>query len=224
MSLLLAAGGTAFDHTGTLNVSLADVTLAATAVLPIGANTAVTLSDVTLASTGAVPIRSNTAVTLEAVTLVASGQLPILAALDIVLAGLTMTAPSEITGGATPESPTGGWAERPHARDYDFLESAEIKRRRASERERLKITEPDQRRLDRTAKKIARTLPRQGLNVAPASVMAEPAFDALLMALRPSEGEVMALAQAVVQRVLFLAEVVRQEEEDEVVAWLMGAM
>lgn len=126
-------------------------------------------------------------------------------------------------GSAAPEpapeaTPTGGtdtWLS------YHRVQ-AELRRRREREREELEITEAEQRAIDRAAVKIARTMPGVGLDAPQAAqqaVMAAPQFDALLMTLRPSEGEIAALAQAVVDRILWM--MAEQEEEEAVVRLLM---
>lgn len=111
------------------------------------------------------------------------------------------------------EQPTGGaW------RYWHDLVSRDLARRRAEERERLALTEPAQRKIDRAAVKIARRIAKEGLAAEPAAVMAAPAFDALLSTLRPTEGQVMALAQAIVDRIRWAAEANEADEAALVLA------
>lgn len=125
-------------------------------------------------------------------------------------------------GGAGPEpeptpeqQPTGGWLTF-----HQF--QAELRRRREREREELEITESEQRAIDRAATKIARSLPGVGLAApleARQAVLAAPQFDALLMTLRPSEGEIQALVSAILLRIAWMA--AEQEEEEAIVRLMM---
>jgi hypothetical protein len=101
-------------------------------------------------------------------------------------------------------SPTGGWRTPP---SFDRHETADQRRR---ERERLGILPKQQRAIDRAAVKIAATVPQGGLLAAPV-VIAAPAFDRLLEALRPTEGQVMALVQAILDRIAAM----QAEEADD---------
>ena len=90
----------------------------------------------------------------------------------------------------------------------------------------MDLTESEQRKIDRAAKKIAKVLPRVGLNApleAQEAVQAQPAFDQLLMALKPSEGEIQALAQAILDRIAYLSELaaIQQDEEEQIIALMM---
>ena len=113
---------------------------------------------------------------------------------------------------STEPTPTGGWA-------FQFYRETAEQRRR--ERERLGIEPREQKKIDRAATKILKTLP-EGLNVSRETliqaVMAAPQFDALLMALRPSEGMAAALAEAILLRVQWITEQQRLAEEDEAMA------
>lgn len=97
------------------------------------------------------------------------------------------------TGGAPPEPPapppsaTGGWERG----TYHFLDSRRVKEARRRERERLAITPRLQRKIDKTAQKLA----REGLLGRPAiAIMATPAFEALLAALRPGPEAIESMA------------------------------
>lgn len=130
-------------------------------------------------------------------------------------------------GGVTPPTPpaapsSGGSPGyyRPIGDDYRTPADI-IRRRRREERERLDLTEAQQRKIDRAAAKIAATAPPEvkgGLLAAPA-VMAAPAFDRLLTALRPTEGQVMALVQAIMDRLAWMQ--AEQDEEEAVIRLLM---
>lgn len=111
------------------------------------------------------------------------------------------------------QNPTGGWVSLP--RDFGRTQTAEARRR---ERERLGIEPAQQRAIDRAAVKIASVIAQGGL-VSPQAVIDLSAFDHLLTLLRPTEGEVMALAQAIVDRLLWMA--AEQEEEEAVVRLMM---
>lgn len=115
-------------------------------------------------------------------------------------------------------TPSGGWA-RGTAPGLGQRETAEQRRR---ERERLGIEPPQQRAIDRAAVKIARSMPGVGLAApqeARRAVLAAPAFDALLMTLRPSEGEILALAQAILDRLAWMQ--AEQEDEEAIVRLMM---
>lgn len=115
-------------------------------------------------------------------------------------------------------SPTGGFRFPP---DYGRVQTAEARRR---ERERLGIEPAQQRAIDRAATKIARALPNVGLAApqdARQAIVAAPQFDALLMALRPPEGEIMALAQAILDRLAWMA---AEAEDEEAIVRLMMEM
>jgi hypothetical protein len=129
-------------------------------------------------------------------------------------------------GGDTPEpepeptpeaTSTGGsssWADFHHAQ-------SQLRLRREREREELAITEAEQRKIDRAAAKIAAIAPpvtQGGLLDAPA-VMAAPAFDRLLAALQPTEGQVMALVEAIMARLAWMQ--AEQDEEEAVIRLLM---
>lgn len=125
---------------------------------------------------------------------------------------------SEVGGAPEPapeQQPTGGWHTLP--RDFGRSQHAEARRR---ERERLGIEPAQQRAIDRAAVKIAPTVTQGGL-VSPQAVIAAPAFDRLLMIVRPSEGDVAALVQAILDRLAWMAE---QDEEDEAIPRLMMEM
>lgn len=109
---------------------------------------------------------------------------------------------------STEPTPTGGWA-------FQFYRETAEQRRR--ERERLGIEPREQKKIDRAAVKIARNLPKEGLLTVPL-VMAAPQFDALLMALRPSEGMAAALAEAILLRVQWITEQQRLAEDEEAMA------
>lgn len=115
---------------------------------------------------------------------------------------------------ASGTQPTGGssdWADFHRAQ-------AELRRRRREERERLRIGKPEQRAIDRAAVKIAATLPEGGLRAAPA-IVATPAFDRLLSIVQPTEGQVMALVQAILDRLAWMA--VEEAEDQEVFRLMM---
>ena len=116
-----------------------------------------------------------------------------------------------------PAAPTGGWSRLP--RDFGQPQTREARRR---ERERLGIEPAQQRAIDRAAVKIVRAMPGIGLDAplaARQAVLSAPAFDALLMALRPSEGEIVVLVQAILDRLAWLA--AEQEEEEAIVRLMM---
>ena len=107
-----------------------------------------------------------------------------------------------------PAQPTGGWRHFPPA--WGRRETAEDRRR---ERERLGIEPKQQRAIDRAAAKIVQTYPRAGLLAAP-EVAAVPQFDRLLGIIQPTEGQILALAQAIVDRIAWIV-AQRQADEDE---------
>jgi hypothetical protein len=121
-------------------------------------------------------------------------------------------------GGAEPETPeqqpTGGWRTPP---GFERHETAEQRR---LERERLGIIPKQQRAIDRAAVRIAASVPVGGL-LAPPAVMAAPAFDRLLTALQPTEGQVMALVQAIMLRLAWMQ---AEHDEEEAVVRLMMEM
>ncbi len=125
-------------------------------------------------------------------------------------------------GGVTPPTPdpepttTGGWNvfSEPQRR------AEALRRQREREREELELSEAEQRRLDRAATKIARRIAKEGLNADRPAVMAAPAFDAVLAALRPTEGQALALADAILQRILWMAAAQQADEEQALLALL----
>ena len=116
------------------------------------------------------------------------------------------------------DRPTGGWTVSAWER---YKTPDDIRRDREDERRRLDLTAPEQRKLDRVAVKIARRVAREGLTADQAVVIAAPAFDAVLTALRPTEGQVLALADAILERVVWMAEMERRDEEAALMALLM---
>lgn len=114
------------------------------------------------------------------------------------------------------QQPTGGWDMF-----ADVQRREQMRRRREQEREDLELTELQQRRLDRAAVKIARQAAKEGLGAARPLVMASPSFDAVLTALRPTEGMVLALADAILQRVIWMAEAQQADEEAALMALLV---
>lgn len=126
-------------------------------------------------------------------------------------------------GGVTPPTPepeirpAGGWVSPP---GYERHETAEMRR---GERERLGIIPKQQRAIDRAAVKIAAMAPAitaGGLLDAPAVIAAEP-FDRLLATLQPDEGMVMALAQAILDRIAWMQ---AEADEEEAIVRLMMEM
>jgi hypothetical protein len=118
---------------------------------------------------------------------------------------------------STTVTPTGGWRAPP---GFDRHETAEMRR---LERERLGIIPKQQRAIDRAAVKIAAMPPpvtQGGLLDAPA-VMAAPAFDRLLAALQPTEGQVMALVEAIMLRLAWMQ---AEQDEEEAIVRLMFEM
>lgn len=116
-----------------------------------------------------------------------------------------------------PEQPTGGWEPGAWER---YRTPADLRRAREEERERLAITEAQQRKIDRAAVKIARRVAKEGLNADQPTVMAMPSFDALLAALRPNEGQAVALAEAIMARLAWAAAAERADEEAAIMALL----
>lgn len=112
--------------------------------------------------------------------------------------------------------PTGGWDVFTHYRHR----ADALRRQREQEREELELTEQEQRRLDRAAVKIARRVAKEGLNADRPAVIAAPAFDAVLAALRPTEGQALALADAILQRILWMAAAQQADEEAALMALL----
>jgi hypothetical protein len=123
-----------------------------------------------------------------------------------------------------PEQPTSGGSPGYYSNVDRYRTPAELLRvRRARERAELDLTESEQRKIDRAARKIARSLPDVGLAAplaARQAIMAAPAFDQLLMALQPSEGQIRALAQAILDRLAFM-ESERDEEAQVILAMTM---
>lgn len=113
---------------------------------------------------------------------------------------------------APAQQPAGGFRFPP---DYGRTETAEQRR---LERERLGIEPAQQRAIDRAAVKIAASYPQAGL-LAPPQVIAAPAFDRLLAVVQPTEGQIMALAQAILDRLAWMA--AEQEEEEAIVRLMM---
>jgi hypothetical protein len=108
-SLEEAAAGGAI--TGTLEVTLANATLASTGELLIQGTLAATLANATLAATGAVDIAGTLSVTLADATLSAAGALDITGTLGVTLADAVLTADATMTGEAPnvePSRPGGG--------------------------------------------------------------------------------------------------------------------
>lgn len=115
----------------------------------------------------------------------------------------------------------GGWRSPP---GFERHETPEMRRR---ERERLGILPKQQRAIDRAAAKIvasAPTVARGGLLAVP-QVIAAPQFDRLLSIVQPTEGQVMALAQAIVDRIAWIvAQEAADAEETEQILRLMMEM
>jgi hypothetical protein len=112
-------------------------------------------------------------------------------------------------------TPTGGaWCY------WHDVAQRDLARRRAEEREELQITARQQRKIDRAAVKITRRIAKEGLAAEPAVVMAAPAFDALLIALQPTEGQVAALVQAIMDRIAWQAAADQADEEAALMALL----
>jgi hypothetical protein len=88
----IAAIPTAGGISGTLSVTLADVTLAATATLPIKGTLSSTLASATLSAQGALPIKGTLSSTLAALTLSADSDLLIKGELTKTLADVTLIA------------------------------------------------------------------------------------------------------------------------------------
>lgn len=112
-------------------------------------------------------------------------------------------------------TPSGGWRTPP---GLDRHETAEMRR---VERERLGIEPGQQRAIDRAAIKIAAWYPQIGLLGSP-QVIAAPAFDRLLGIIQPTEGQVMALAQAILDRIAWVT--AQQDEEEQMVVRMMMEM
>jgi hypothetical protein len=124
-------------------------------------------------------------------------------------------------GAAAPEpetapavQPTGGWMSPPGLGRH---ETAEMRHR---ERVRLGIEQAQQRAIDRAAVRIAATAPHGGL-LAPAAVLAAPAFDRLLAALQPTEGQAMTLVEAVLARLAWMQ---AEADDEEAIVRLMMEM
>jgi hypothetical protein len=121
--------------------------------------------------------------------------------------------------GEQTQRPTGGWSRLPP--EFGRPQTKEARR---LERERLGILPKQQRAIDRAAVKIAASAPtitRGGLLSAP-QVIAAPAFDRLLGIVQPTEGQVLALAQAIVDRIAWI--VAQQQAEDDETEMLLRLM
>lgn len=123
-----------------------------------------------------------------------------------------------VTPPAPPEQPTSGgsWGYLGHR----YKTPHDLRRDREDERERLEISKAQQKKIDRVAVRISREMREGGLAATAPAVMALPAFDALLAVLQPSEGQVMALAAAILDRIIWAQAVQQADEEAALLALL----